>query len=101
MNYCNTCSMPLVKKEDFAQGNENAKFCAYCVNPDGRVKSGEEIFKGGVEFFLKTLGGEKSLAERITRKNMSQLPYWQENNCEILKGDMATDEEFKAAMKKL
>ena len=43
--------MPLEKKEDFALGDENAEFCVYCTNVDGSVKSGEEIFKGGVEFF--------------------------------------------------
>jgi hypothetical protein len=51
MKNCATCGMPLEKKEDFALGDEKARFCAYCVNPDGSVKSGEEIFNGGVQFF--------------------------------------------------
>lgn len=101
MKNCATCGMPLEKKEDFALGDEKSGFCAYCVNPDGSVKSGEEIFQGGVNFFLGALGGEKSLAEKITRKNMSQLPYWQEHSFESLKGDVATDEEFQEAMGKL
>jgi len=101
MKNCATCGMPLKKKEDFALSDENSQFCAYCVNPDGSVKSGEEIFNGGVQFFLGALGGEKKFAERITRKNMSQLPYWQEHAFESLKGDMATDEEFQLAMSKL
>jgi len=90
MTNCATCGMPLEKKEDFALGDENSKFCAYCVNPDGSLKSGAEIFNGGVQFFLGALGGEKSFAEKITRKNMSQLPYWQEHALESLKGDMTT-----------
>ena len=101
MKNCITCGIPLEKKEDFALGDENAKFCAYCVNPDGSVKPGEEIFNGGVQFFLSVLGGDKSFAEKITRKNMSQLPYWQEHSFESLHGDMATDEEFQAAMARL
>lgn len=101
MKNCATCGMPLEKKEDFALGDENSEFCAYCVNPDGSVKSGEEIFEGGVQFFLGALGGEKSFAEKITRKNMSSLPYWQEHPLEALRGDMATDEEFQAAMGRL
>ena len=99
--FCQACGMPLEKKEDFAGGDENSNFCVYCVNPDGSVKSGEEIFKGGVQFFLNALGGEESFAEKITRKNMSRLPYWQEHVFESLKGDMATDEEFRVAMGKL
>jgi hypothetical protein len=101
MKTCEACGMPLNKKEDFSMNDENAKFCAYCVNPDGGVKSCEEIFNGGVGYFLKTLGGEKSMAEKITRKNMSQQPYWRGKDCEVLKGEMATDAEFMAAMQKL
>jgi hypothetical protein len=32
---------------------------------------------------------------------MNMQPYWQDKNCQILKGEMATDEEFAEAMKKL
>lgn len=99
--FCQACGMPLEKKEDFALGDENAKFCQYCVNTDGSVKSCEEIFEGGVQFFLSQIGGERAMAEKITRKNMSQQPFWQGKDCAILKGDMATDEEFAEALKKL
>lgn len=93
--------MPLVKKEDFANGDESSQFCLYCVKEDGTAKSCEEIFRGGVDFFMQMLGSDKALAERITRRNMASLPYWQNQECDALKGDMATDEEFDAAMKKL
>lgn len=93
--------MPLIKKEDFAGGDENANFCLYCANADGNVKTCEEIFEGGVQFFLSQIGSDRKMAEKITRKNMSGLPYWQGKNCEILKGETATDEEFAEAMKKL
>ena len=101
MKTCATCGMPLLKKEDFAGSDENSKFCVHCVNPDGSVKSGTEIFQGGVEFFLENLGGDRALAEKITRKNMNGLAYWQENPCEILQGEQASDEEFAAALSKL
>lgn len=93
--------MPLVKKEDFAGGDENSEVCLHCVNPDGSVKSCEEIFNGGIEFFIQTLGEDRNLAEKITRKNMTRLPYWQDKDCEILKGEIATDEEFNSVMEKL
>jgi len=101
MKNCATCGMPLTKKEDFALGDENADFCVYCTNDDGSLKPCGEIFSGGVQFFLGALGGEKSFAEKLVRKNMSQLPYWQEHSCELLKGDMASDEEFETIMSKL
>jgi len=101
MKYCNTCGMPLIKKEDFAGGDENSNFCLYCTNADGSVKTCEEIFEGGVQFFLSQIGGDRKMAEKITRKNMNGLPYWQDKDCSILKDEMATDEEFAEAMKKM
>jgi hypothetical protein len=99
--YCQACGMPLVNKEDFAKGDENSNFCAYCVNEDGSVKSCEEVFEGGVQFFMNQLHGDRKMAEKITRKNMSGQPYWQGKDCAILKGEMATDEEFAEVLKQL
>lgn len=93
--------MPLTKKEDFAGGDENSDFCLYCANADGSVKSCEDIFEGGVQYFMGQVGGDRKMAEKITRKNMSGLPYWQGKNCEILKGETATDEEFAEALKNM
>ncbi|MDD3285549.1 MAG: zinc ribbon domain-containing protein [Patescibacteria group bacterium] len=101
MQTCAACGMPLLKKEDFALGDENSNFCLHCANPDGSLKTCEEIFQGGVEFFLESLGGSREMAEKITRKNMLSLPAWQGKDCEVLKGELASDEEFAAAMSKL
>lgn len=99
--YCQACGMPLIKKEDFANGDENALFCIYCVNPDGSVKSCEEIFESGVQYFISQIGDDREMAVKMTRKNMSALPYWQGNKCDILQGEMATDEEFTEVLKKI
>lgn len=101
MQYCIACGMPLIHPEDHAQNDEQSKFCLYCVNTDGSVKSCEEIFNGGVNFFLGQIGGEKIMAEKIVRKNMNRLPYWQDKNCALLQGEQATDEEFQAVMAKM
>ena len=90
-----------MKKEDFALGDENSVFCMYCVHEDGSVKSCEEIFEGGVQFFMGAIGGDRAMAEKVTRKNMKAQPYWQGKECDVLNGDTATDEEFAEAMKKL
>jgi hypothetical protein len=99
--YCEACGMPMNKKEDFALENENSKFCLYCVNPDGSMKSCEEIFEAGVQFFISILGGGRKLAEKATRKNMNMQSYWQDKEYSILKGEIATDEEFSEILKKL
>ncbi len=75
--------------------------CKYDV-VDGVMKSPEDIFEGGVQFFMESVtAGDRVLAERLTRKNMSALPHWQTNPFALLAGDQATDEEFGAAMMKL
>ena len=69
---------------------------------DGNIKSGEDIFEGGVMFFLTAVAdGNRDLAERLTRKNMSALPYWQAHHFAELDGTLATDQEFGEAMAKL
>lgn len=69
---------------------------------DGAVKSPEDIFEGGVQFFMGSVAdGDRVLAEQLTRKNMSALPYWQAHPFALLEGEQASDEEFGAAMAKL
>lgn len=99
--FCHACGMPLMNKDEFAGGDINSNFCLYCVNEDGSVKSCEEIFEGGVQFFTSQIGLDKKLAEKITRKNMVTLPQWKGKNYKILEGDMATDAEFAQVLKSL
>ncbi|MFA4930897.1 MAG: zinc ribbon domain-containing protein [Patescibacteria group bacterium] len=101
MNYCEACGMPMTKPEDYALGDTASQFCLYCTNADGSVKTATEIFEGGVQFFMKHVGDDRSLAERINRKNMNMQSYWQGKNEPILQGPEATDEEFAAVMKKM
>lgn len=75
--------------------------CKFDVK-DGAIKSPEEIFGGGVEFFMGAVAsGDREFAERITRKNMKSLPYWQQHPFDGLNGPEATDQEFADAMVKL
>jgi hypothetical protein len=75
--------------------------CVYDVK-DGKMRSPEDIFYGGVEFFQGVMpNGGGALAMRLTRKNMKSLPYWQKHPFELLDGPEATDEEFAEAMAKM
>lgn len=101
MKTCHACGMPLIKPEDFAKGDVNSNFCRYCIDKEGNVKSCEQIFEGGVKFFMQHLGSDRVLAEKVVRKNMSQLPYWKDKNCELLKGEMVSDEEYEKLKKQV
>jgi len=98
--HCEPCGMPMTKKEDFALGDETSEFCLYCVNEDGSVKLCQEVFEGGVQFFMGAIGGDREMAEKVTRKNMNMQSYWQGRDEPLLRGVEASDEEFAQAMKK-
>lgn len=77
---------------------------AVCIHDveNGQLKKPEDVFEGGVQFFLSISGsGDRALAERITRKNMNTLAYWQKHPFEALNGAEATEEEFQSAFAKM
>ena len=98
---CESCGMPLVNKEDFATGDLSLKFCLHCVGADEKVKSCEEIFEGGVQFFMAQLGLDRAFAERAIRKNMKMQPYWQGKDLGPLRGEVSSDVEFMELLRKL
>lgn len=99
VTHCVTCGMPLDKKEDIGLIQDGKSYCRYCVDKNGKVKSGYQIFHGGVSFFMHAVEGMSvELAEVVTRRNMISLPYWKNRNDDFLKGRLATDEEYTAAM---
>lgn len=103
MKSCITCGMPLEgdHANDIGMETPEGAVCKF-DSENGEVKSASEIFRGGVEFFAGAAAeGDRDLAERLTRKNMKQLPYWQSRPFAELEGPEATDEEFAAAMAKL
>jgi hypothetical protein len=103
MKTCITCGMPLEGDHagDIGLETEDGLICRFDVK-GGAMKSPEEIFDGGVLFFLDSVAdGDRAMAERITCKNMSMLPYWQNHSFDLLNGPKATDEEFGIAMAKL
>lgn len=95
MKFCAACSMPLEKEEFIALHNTDGDFCIYCVDDQKQVKSCEDIFKGGVQYFINEENFSKEYAEKVVRKNMTLLPYWKNNPSACLKGEMLSDEEFK------
>lgn len=103
MKSCITCGMPFEGNHTNDIGLETAEG-PICIHDsaDGKVKSGEDIFEGGVQFFLGAVAnGDRELAERLTRKNMKSLGYWQRHPFAGLKGVEATDQEFGDAMARL
>ncbi len=103
MRSCITCGMPFEGDHVSDIGLElpDGPVCKFDVQ-DGKLKSSKEIFDGGVLFFAaEVTQGDNILAEKLTRKNMKSLIYWQHHPFAELEGVEATDEEFAEAMMKL
>jgi hypothetical protein len=101
-DYCVVCGMPLNNKEDIGAKIEPGLICKYCTKEDGSIKSCDEIFNGGVHFFMNAVSGvDKVMAEKVVRKNMNRLPYWRNSVDSCLKGEQATDKEFQELLRKL
>ena len=101
-NFCLACGMPLTEPSEIGGHNEHGDICTYCVDATGQLKSGQEIFQGGVEFFKNSLPNiNQDLAERVVRRNMQSLPYWQAHPLAELEGPVATDEEFMSIIEAL
>lgn len=95
--------MPLVGNHANDVGLETSEgpVCIHDV-VDGKIKNPEDIFEGGVRFFMaKAANGDRDLADRVTRRNMTTLPYWQRHPFAGLNGPEATDQEFGEVMGRL
>ncbi len=75
--------------------------CKY-DSENGKIKTPQEIFQGGIDYFVgAATDGDRPLAERLTRRNMNHLPYWQKHPFPELEGPEATDDEYGLALAKL
>jgi uncharacterized glyoxalase superfamily protein PhnB len=73
---CMSCGMPMTKPEDFGGGTPENLYCVYCSNPDGSLKSREEVFKGMVNFMMMSQKMDRKTAESAAEERMSKMPAW-------------------------
>jgi hypothetical protein len=101
MKQCLACGMPIEDRELCADGDPEAEFCVFCVDEEGKTKSCNEVFESGIEFFMEATNIDRGFAEKIVRKNMNVLSYWDDKRTDILDGEEATDEEFEEILEAL
>ena len=73
---CMSCGMPMSKLEDFGGGKPENLYCVNCCNPDGSLKSRDEVFEGMVVFMMKTQNMDRGAAEKVAKEYMSTMPAW-------------------------
>jgi uncharacterized glyoxalase superfamily protein PhnB len=73
---CMSCGMPMTKRGDFGGGNPENLYCVYCSNPDGSLKSYEEVLEGMVKFMIVSQKLDRKAAESAVKERMSSMPAW-------------------------
>jgi uncharacterized glyoxalase superfamily protein PhnB len=74
---CVSCGMPMTKPEDFGGGNSANICCVHCANPDGSLKSYEEVSEGMASFMMKTQNMNRETAEKAAKEYMAKMPAWE------------------------
>ena len=77
---CMSCGMPLNKPEDFGGGSPENLYCVHCANPDGSLKSYDEVHGGMVGFMMTTQNMDKETAEKAAKEYMAKMPAWSGGN---------------------
>ncbi|OGI15692.1 hypothetical protein A3K63_04650 [Candidatus Micrarchaeota archaeon RBG_16_49_10] len=73
---CESCGMPMGKPEDYGAGKVGNKYCRYCTDPKGNLKSREEVRRGWAQFVMKTTGKSQEEAEKSIDAEMKRMPAW-------------------------
>ncbi len=76
---CESCGMPMMKPEDHGAGKEDNKYCKYCTDEEGKLKSREQVKEGMMQ--LKMNSEKKSIeqAEREVEEYMKSMPAWKDD----------------------
>jgi uncharacterized glyoxalase superfamily protein PhnB len=73
---CMSCGMPMTKPEDFGGGNPENLYCVYCSNPDGSLKSHQEVLEGMVNLMMMSQKMDRQTAEIAAKERMAKMPAW-------------------------
>ena len=73
---CNSCGMPLEKKEDFAQGDTNAPYCQYCTDKKGQLLPYEQILKNNTDYLVESQGLTAPAALKMAKDLLREQPAW-------------------------
>lgn len=73
---CNSCGMPLEKKEDFAMNDETSSYCTYCVDKKGELLPYETILKNNAHYYKESQGLTEQAATKMAKDLLLTMPAW-------------------------
>lgn len=73
MKYCQSCVIPLTPD----MTGLSDKYCKHCTDPDGTLKSREQVKAGITQFFLMVEPGiSQEVADKRAEFYMKAMPAW-------------------------
>jgi hypothetical protein len=73
---CESCGMPMKKTEDFGGGDPQNKYCRFCTDEKGNLKSYQEKVEDFKNFLMKTQDLSESQAVKMAKDSLKQFPAW-------------------------
>ena len=73
---CLSCGMPMASLGDFGGENQENKYCVHCSNPDGSLKSYEEVPEKMINVMVMFQKMDRKAAEGAAKEYMTKMPAW-------------------------
>lgn len=73
---CESCGMPMKKIEDFGGKNPQNKYCKFCTDEKGNLKSFQEKVEDFKRFLIKTQDLSENQAFKMAKESLKQFPAW-------------------------
>ena len=73
---CESCGMPMKTADEHGGGDVNNPYCVHCTDPEGRLKTREEVRAGMIRFFMSSEGKSREQAEEFVDEHMKKMPAW-------------------------
>jgi len=76
---CESCGMPMKITVEFGGKNPKNKYCIYCTDENGNLKSFGEKLKDMTDFIMRTTSLDFEQAQKMATENMKDKPAWKEH----------------------
>ena len=68
--------MPMERTEDFGGKRMGNRYCRYCCDENGNLKSREEVRQGMITFRMKAMNETRAQAGKAVDEYMRKMPAW-------------------------
>jgi len=73
---CESCGMALKEEANFGGRNLDNRYCVYCCNEQGNLKSRAEVLAGMTTFAMKSKCLSQESAHQFAEDRMAKMPAW-------------------------